>query len=321
MIINDRVYGKININEPVLLELLASKPLQRLKGIKQSLSNKNVSRYEHSVGVMLLLRKMGADLDEQIAGLMHDVPHTAFSHVIDFVFLSSDYSHEFHEKFYEDIVKNSEIPKILAKYNYNLEKILDENNFPLLERKIPDLCADRLDYSLRDRMGYGENPANISKYLKALVVKGHEIIFNNKDLAYQFAKDYLEMDYKYWSSPREVALYQILADALKIALANKIISHDDLFQDDNFVYRKLKNSKNKQILELLKKIGSNLKIEDNKADYDFHSRNKLRFVDPKFVDAYGSVKRVTDVFPDFTDDLVQHQQWVEAGNYIKIVDY
>lgn len=320
MLIKDRVYGKININEPVLLELIKSQPLNRLKGIKQSLSNKNVSRWEHSLGVMLLLQKMGAGLDEQIAGLIHDVPHTAFSHVIDFVFLSSDYSHEFHEKFHEEIVKNSEIPKILDKYGYDLDKILDENNFPLLEQKIPDLCADRLDYSFRDRMGYGEEANRIPQYINALVVKNNEIIFNDKNLAYNFAKDYLEMDYKYWSSPREVALYQILANALKIALDNNIISHDDLFKDDNFVYNKLKSSNYKEIIVLLQKMGPNLKIEQNNKDYDFYARNKLRFVDPKFVDN-DSVQRVTDVFPDFRDELARHKQWIENGNYIKIADY
>ena len=75
MEINDCVYGKCEITEPVLVELIHSKPLQRLKGIMQSgarvyiFSNRDVTRYEHCVGVMLLLRKLGASIEEQIAGL------------------------------------------------------------------------------------------------------------------------------------------------------------------------------------------------------------------------------------------------------------
>src|SRR3989339_1947776 len=136
MKIQDRIYGQVNIEELILLELMASEPLQRLKGIKQSLSNQTVSRYEHSLGVMILLKILKAPLEEQIAGLLHDVPHTAFSHVIDFVFENKD--HEFHEKFHEDIIKNSEIPDILKKYNFDLSRILNEKNFPILERKLPD---------------------------------------------------------------------------------------------------------------------------------------------------------------------------------------
>ena len=129
MIINDRVYGIVEINEPVLIELINSKPVQRLKGINQAgasqyaIKGKTVSRYEHSVGVMLLLKKLGASLEEQIAGLLHDIPHTAFSHTIDFVFPNKD--HNFHERFHEKIIKESEIPEILERYGFVLERLLN----------------------------------------------------------------------------------------------------------------------------------------------------------------------------------------------------
>ena len=90
-IINDEVYGKIEINEPILLELINSKEIQRLKNISQFgipseyYHMPSYSRYEHSMGVFLLLRKLNVDLKEQIAGLIHDISHTAFSHVIDWV--------------------------------------------------------------------------------------------------------------------------------------------------------------------------------------------------------------------------------------------
>ena len=321
MKIQDRIYGQVNIEELILLELMASEPLQRLKGIKQSLSNQTVSRYEHSLGVMILLKILKAPLEEQIVGLLHDVPHTAFSHVIDYVFSTADHSHEFHEKFHEQMIKNSEIPEILAKYNYDVNKILDEDNFSLLERKLPDLCADRIDYSLRDRIAMGEDTSQIATYLKNLIVKADEIVFTDKNVAKDFAQDYLEMDYKHWSSPREIALYQILANALKLALEHQIISQADLFSDDDFVYQKLQHSKDPEILKSLAKISSRLEIMSDKNNYDFYARNKLRFVDPKFLDPSGQLARVSQVFPKFKQILAKHQTWVEAGQYIKIVAY
>lgn len=321
MLIKDRVYGQININEPVILELMASKPLQRLKGIKQSLSNQTVSRYEHSLGVMILLKILKASLEEQIAGLLHDVPHTAFSHVIDYVFATADHSHEFHEKFHEQMIKNSDIPKILAKYKYDVNKILDEDNFPLLERKLPDLCADRIDYSLRDRLALRGDASRLKDYLKNFIVKDKEIIIADKNIAKNFAEDYLQMDYEHWSSPMEIALYQILADALKLALKHKIISQEDLFSDDDFVYQKLRSSQDQKILQYLDKINPRLQIILDKNNYDFYARNKLRFIDPKFLDVSGEIKRVSQVFPEFKQTLAKHQEWVEAGQYIKIVTY
>ena len=129
MLIENRVYGSIEINDPVLVELIKSKPLQRLKGIQNAgvmykvIPWKNFNRYEHSIGVMLLLRRVGASLEEQINGLLHDVPHTAFSHAVDFVFKNEEQI--YHEKFHEKLIMDSEIPKILQKYSFETKKILD----------------------------------------------------------------------------------------------------------------------------------------------------------------------------------------------------
>ena len=44
-------------------------------------------------------------------------------------------------------MRTSEIPNILERYGFNLDYILDDKNFPLKERSLPDLCADRIDYA------------------------------------------------------------------------------------------------------------------------------------------------------------------------------
>lgn len=159
MIILDVLYGEFEVDQ-VVEELISSKSMQRLKGIHQAgasyLMNEkwNVTRFDHSVGVMLLVKKLGGSVEEQIASLLHDVSHTAFSHVIDYVFHNEDES--YHEEIFSSVVKNSEIPAILAKYGYNYEDILlDDSKWTLLERSAPELCADRVDYTLRDMYTYG----------------------------------------------------------------------------------------------------------------------------------------------------------------------
>src|SRR5579862_5825782 len=76
-------YGNFNVHEPVLLELFDSPALVRLKGVRQYgvtyyADKKEYNRYEHSVGVWAILRRFNARLEEQIAGLLHDVSHTVF---------------------------------------------------------------------------------------------------------------------------------------------------------------------------------------------------------------------------------------------------
>lgn len=76
MNIKDRVYGDVEISEPVLLEIINSPTLQRLKDIDQAgyfepyFPGTCHSRFEHSVGVCSLLKKYGAPIEEQIAGLI-----------------------------------------------------------------------------------------------------------------------------------------------------------------------------------------------------------------------------------------------------------
>src|SRR3989344_2094676 len=148
----DKIYGKVEIKEPVLLELIGSSPLRRLKKINQhgisEIKGKIITRYDHSVGVMLLLKRYDASLDEQIAGLLHDVPHTAFSHIVDFA-VGSHSSQTFHEKFMKRLIFQSEIPYILKKHKFDVSRVIDKSKFPLSEAPLPNLCADRIDYFLR----------------------------------------------------------------------------------------------------------------------------------------------------------------------------
>src|SRR4030042_264193 len=88
---SDPAYGKFEIKHEVLQDVIRTGALQRLKGINQYgtfqfiLPKFKTSRFEHSVGVCHLLGRLGASVEEQLAGLAHDISHTAFSHVIDYV--------------------------------------------------------------------------------------------------------------------------------------------------------------------------------------------------------------------------------------------
>ncbi len=76
LIIQDPLYGTQEIVSPVVLEIIASAPFQRLKGISQYgipdefYHLKNFYRFEHCIGTYLLLKKSGATEAEQVAGLL-----------------------------------------------------------------------------------------------------------------------------------------------------------------------------------------------------------------------------------------------------------
>ncbi len=118
MLVRDNIYGSFNVKEPVLVDLINSKAIQRLKWIAEAPRFQNndlmisPNRYQHSIGVMLLLRKYGAALEEQMAGLLHDISYTAFSHTIDRIIGNpekQDYQDNRHRKF----VYSTDVPQIL----------------------------------------------------------------------------------------------------------------------------------------------------------------------------------------------------------------
>src|SRR5262249_23384695 len=114
---NDRVYGEVSVDDPQILALIACPTFQRLKGIKQSGPSafafpfKTVTRFEHCVGAYVLLNRLGADLREQVAGLLHDISHTAFSHAVDFLYSSDEQNH--HEQLKHTFLERPDIVSAL----------------------------------------------------------------------------------------------------------------------------------------------------------------------------------------------------------------
>ena len=150
----DRVYGAVSIEDPAILDLVGCATFQRLKGIRQAGPSalafpfKDVTRFEHSLGVFILLGRLGAPRREQVAGLLHDVSHTAFSHAVDFIYTSQEQDH--HEQLKPLMLDRADLALAIARLGYSPHEFYDDSIYPLLEQPIPWLCADRLDYFLRD---------------------------------------------------------------------------------------------------------------------------------------------------------------------------
>ncbi len=276
--LNDRIYGKVKITSPVILELLSSKPLLRLKNIGQFgvpdefYHLKNYSRYEHSLGVMILLKTLGVDEEEQIAGLLHDISHTAFSHVIDWV-VGEGHTEDYQDSQHEKHILDKKISLILEKHKINPLRIANHQNFPLLEKDIPNLCADRIDYSLR------EFPLKIAKKcFRGLNVIDEKIVFNNKEIAFLFAKYFLNRNLEHWGGFEAVNRYRLFANILKIALDRKEITFSDFQKDDLYIQNILKQSKDKKIQKILFVLRNKSLNKFLKSKKIAHK--KFRYVDP-----------------------------------------
>ncbi|MGH0565909.1 HD domain-containing protein [Bacillus cereus] len=285
MIISDVLYGEFEV-DPVVEELIISKSVQRLKGIHQNGAsylineNWNVTRFDHSVGVMLLIKKLGGSVEEQIAGLLHDVSHTAFSHVIDYVFDNSNES--YHEEIFSSVVKNSEIPAILAKYGYNYEDILlDDSKWTLLERSAPELCADRVDYTLRDMYTYGYiSLEEAHSFLEDIIAVNGKMVLQNIEIAEWFTETYYKEVIDFFMKPMNIYGNDMLAKTLKLAIHKKIIQADDFLLEDDELILKLQQCSDPEVHALVSKVHPNVKVKEDRNDFDLQQKNKVRLIDP-----------------------------------------
>jgi len=323
MIIKDKVYGEQKINDPLIIELINSPGMQRLKGVGQystwRLMNPKLdtTRFEHSLGVYCLLKKFRASFEEQIAGLLHDLNHTAFSHVVDYV-LGDPETQDYGDLKHKEILMNSNIPSILEKSNISPEKISDYHSFGLLERDLPDLCCDRIDYCLRDSVCYGlidQKKAN--QILNGLMVYNGEIICKDKIYAKEISKIFLYMSKVLWSNEIQSGSFLLLAKAIKTAFKKRILNEENLYTTDNNLYSVLANSNNKEIIKLIKPIDKGKIIKGTKKDHDFYAKAKVRYIDPKFLEK-GKLIKLSEVDKDYKKSYQEYAERIKQGFYIKI---
>ena len=299
----DKVFGEAEIQDKVILDLINCSTLQRLKGIdnagyfKPWFKGEGFSRFDHSVGVYILLKIYRTSLEEQVAGLIHDVSHTVFSHCIDYAKEESD---EKEQKFQDDIfdgfVRQSEIPAILQGHGISLDFILDDKNFPLKEKLLPDLCADRIDYSLRTALGCKVIvKKEIDYFLENLVAEEGSWIFKNLEIAKRFAEFFSFMNREYYSGLSSAVMLKTTGECLKYALSEGYIVESDLHTTDKNVLKKIqvKTATDKTLKLLFDRMNNRFLYKENSENYDFHIFCKSRVVDPYFKEN-GSLKRVSE---------------------------
>ena len=114
----DKIYGEIEINEPIILDLMNSPSVRRLKGIDQHghfeiyFPYSSVSRFEHSVGVFILLEKFNAPLQNKSPDFctMFRTQFFLMWQIMFFVTGPGAYQN-FQDEELEGFIKNSEIPE------------------------------------------------------------------------------------------------------------------------------------------------------------------------------------------------------------------
>jgi uncharacterized protein len=323
----DKTYGQVVIDEPVIIDLIKSQELQRLKGIDQAgyyepyHPGSSHNRFEHSLGVYLLLKKFGALIEEQTAGLIHDVSHSAFSHAVDYALSEGSEKEQNHQdNYFAEYVLKSKIPQILKKYGIDVDRVLDESNLPLLETQLPDLCADRIDYSLRGLVYYKvAKPEKIKEILENLTVQDGKWVFKNFTVAYEYAKLFNILNRDYYSAITTAVMFRRIGDYLKHSLGKGYVTKDDLYATDKEVINKINRNleADEKLDHLWKQMNRGDGYKNDPENYDSEVYCKSRIVDPLcLVD--GEIKKVSDIEPSWKS--IVEQELKPKRYFIKFSD-
>lgn len=328
--VSDILYGSFAITEQVIPEIIYSPEIQRLKHISSGgyypawpvLKREQFNRYYHSLGVFLLLRRFNASLEEQIAGLIHDVSHSAFSHTIDYIKSesNSEKNHDFQDRIHSSYVKNSSISHILEKYGFNVDYILDDTHFSLKENTLPDICADRIDYCLRQAFDLNFITNSEKQFiLDSLCIHKGSFVFNNAKAAIFFADLFYKMDNLQWSGLPSAVMFSLSSKLFKRALALKILVFDDFYRlTDNEIIQKiesnLQDDELKYFYTLLQKDISCFK--NNPNNYIDRVFCKVRRINPFFVSndkLYRAAEKDEPLAKKLADNLKYREYFIEAA--------
>lgn len=315
-------YGVLEFNHteaPLLAELLNSQPVKRLKHINQygiiqlvdsgGHNNEPYTRYDHSLGVFYLLNYFGAPFKEQVSGLLHDVSHTAFSHVSDYLFSTNSAGNpNYHDSLFTAFLQKHGIAQILKQYALTVEDIVPENpRFTMLERELPDLCADRLDYilqgSARRKILTRPQVDQIIKSLSYDKLTSHWYL-NNQDSARLLAEASLELNKNIFVTGWGRMLYRWAAGAIKRMIHINDLTLEDINYrlGDDDLWQLMLRSKDAEVVTLVTKMKSAWQrvYETEKAteaDVTFENL-RCRVVDPRVLMPEGW-KRLSDFDPAF----------------------
>ncbi len=242
-IINDPVFGFINIPNDFLYDIIQHPYFQRLHRIKQLGLSSYVypgaqhTRMQHSLGAMHLmgeaitqLRQQGHDITPAEADavraciLLHDIGHGPFSHALEHS-LVTGISHE-------------EISFLMMKsLNVEFSGKLDlalkifENDYPkmfLHQLVSSQLDMDRLDYLSRDSFfsGVSEGIIGAARIIKMLNIHDDRLVVDHKGI-YSIEKFLVARRLMYWQvylHKTSVAAERMLVNILKRA---KIVAKED----------------------------------------------------------------------------------------------
>lgn len=233
------------------------------------------SRLDHSVGVALIIWNFTKDKTQTIAGLLHDVSTTVFSHVSDFRKGDALTQTSTEEPTTKMILSDSALCKLLESDGIEPKDVVDYHIYPIADNEIPSLSADRLEYMYPSGLALDGSWTfeEIAKTYNDLIIlkneeNKEELGFKTIEMAELYCKKFCMIGH----------ILQLNENKLCLQLLSQIMSKAvelDVLQEEDFMT--LSESK------IIEKIES------------FISKKTLSMEEQKFATMYNTFRKMTKV--------------------------
>lgn len=233
------------------------------------------SRLDHSVGVALVIWNFTKDKTQTIAGLLHDVSTTVFSHVSDFRKGDALTQTSTEEPTTKMILSDSALCKLLESDGIEPKDVVDYHIYPIADNEIPSLSADRLEYMYPSGLALDGSWTfeEIAKTYNDLIIlkneeNKEELGFKTIEMAELYCKKFCMIGH----------ILQLNENKLSLQLLSQIMSKAvelDVLQEEDFMT--LSESK------IIEKIES------------FISKKTLSLEEQKFATMYNTFRKMTKV--------------------------
>jgi uncharacterized protein len=268
-IVNDPVYGFINIPGGIIYELIEHPYFQRLRRIKQLGLTYLVypgavhTRFQHAIGSMHLIslaidviRSKGHEITDEeaeaanIAVLLHDIGHGPFSHALEKCIIPDLHHEQLSLWFMEDLNE-----QFNGKLDLAIKIFQNKYHKKFLHQLISgQLDMDRLDYLRRDSFftGVTEGIVGSERIIKMLQVVDDNLVVEAKGI-YSVEKFLIARRLMYW----QVYLHKtvVVAELLLVHMLNRIreLYKTNQFNSNNqyfdFLISDLKNKSHSEIIK------------------------------------------------------------------------
>lgn len=261
---------------------------------------KPYSRYDHSLGVALILYKFTGNRKISLSGLFHDIATPAFAHVIDF--LKGDHEkQEVTEERTRRILENDKhIVEGLRKLSLSVEDVYDYHRYSLADNDSPKLSSDRLEYTLNNFLNYRfATSEEIHAFYKDLTIAKNEegeeeMAFTHLDVATRFTLLTLKNSRVYVAEEDRYGM-EYLARLLKRAIDRGVLKEDDLYTTEKEVIAKLeKDPEGKADFASFRALKKVKEVDTILDENTYAVSSKKRYINPLVKDK----GRVADLVPE-----------------------